>query len=107
MLINATFFHVLPTIRTRVYSPGLTTAVALFFPVGVWTYLAARANGALGATDALLSIVCGAGLMASPIVLLKIKSLPLFNYAAMKTGKSAAKSRRGSGGGVTARRASR
>jgi len=25
MLINATFFHVVPTVATRVYSPGLAT----------------------------------------------------------------------------------
>lgn len=34
MLINATFFHVLTVIKTRGrYSPGVFTAVVLFYPI--------------------------------------------------------------------------
>jgi hypothetical protein len=106
MLINATIFHVLPTIRTRVYSPGLATAVALFYPVAIWTYLAARADGALTTAGLLLSVVGGAALMASPIVLLKIKHLPMFDYASMKPAKSTAKTRRSTGTRLGARRPS-
>src|ERR1700712_5011866 len=36
MLINAVFFHILPVVRMRGrFSPGLATAVVLFFPVGI------------------------------------------------------------------------
>lgn len=38
-LINATFFNILPVIRTRGrFSPGLITAIVLFWPVGVACY---------------------------------------------------------------------
>lgn len=33
ILINSTFFHVVPTVVTRVYSPGLATAFVPFYPV--------------------------------------------------------------------------
>jgi hypothetical protein len=80
MLINATFFHVLPTLTTRVYSPGLATAVGLFYPVGAWAYFGAWSDGVLTAQAAILSAVFGAGLMATPIVLLKVKSLAVCAY---------------------------
>jgi hypothetical protein len=40
MLINATFFHVLPFARSggRRFSPGLATAVVLFYPIGIACY---------------------------------------------------------------------
>lgn len=79
MLINATFFHVLPVIRMRGrYSPGVFTAVVLFYPIGIACYLRAAADGQLGAGTLIGSLAIGAGLMASPIILLKIKSRPYF-----------------------------
>jgi hypothetical protein len=79
MLINATFFHVLPTLRTDGrFSPGLFTAVVLFYPIGFACYWRAAADGALGASALIGSLVLGAVLMASPIVLLKIKDRPYF-----------------------------
>ena len=38
MLVNATFFHVLPFLWTRINSPGMFTAVLLFYPVAGWVY---------------------------------------------------------------------
>jgi uncharacterized protein with HXXEE motif len=79
MLINATFFHVLPMIIMRGrFSPGLFTAVVLFYPVGIACYWRAAADGALSAAVLIGSIVIGAALMASPIVLLRIKDKPYF-----------------------------
>ncbi|HAB18630.1 MAG TPA: HXXEE domain-containing protein [Verrucomicrobiota bacterium] len=73
MLINGTFFHVLPWILTRGrFSPGLGTAVLIFFPVATWTYLGAQADGVLSLEVFLLSLLLGAVLMASPIVMLKL-----------------------------------
>lgn len=80
MLINATLFHVLPVIATKVYSPGVTTAVVLFYPVGAWTYYGAWKDGALTFASGLISVVMGAALMATPIVLLKIKQNRRFQY---------------------------
>jgi hypothetical protein len=82
MLINATFFHVLPVLIKRVYSPGVATAVVLFYPVAIWAYCGASADGVLTVGQAVLSLLFGAGLMASPIVLLKIKGHKLFRYDA-------------------------
>ncbi len=75
MLINATFFHVLPFIKARGrFSPGLVTAVALFYPIGIAEFVVARA----GAGEIILAFVIGAILMASPVVFLTLKSRPYF-----------------------------
>ncbi len=79
MLINATFFHVLPFARTGGrFSPGLVTAVVLFYPIGVACYWRASHGGTLRMRSLVGSLVLGALLMASPIVLLKIKNLRYF-----------------------------
>ncbi|MGX1306113.1 hypothetical protein AB7M35_000833 [Amorphus suaedae] len=79
MLINATFFHVLPFARTRGrFSPGLLTALVLFYPIGIACYYQAAADGTLDAFALLVSVLIGAALMAAPVVLLQIKSRPYF-----------------------------
>jgi hypothetical protein len=79
MLINATFFHVLPVIRMHGrFSPGLFTAIVLFYPVAVACYWRAAADGTLGAGALIGSLLIGAALMASPVVLLLIKDKPYF-----------------------------
>lgn len=82
MIINATFFHVLPMVTTRGrFSPGAFTAVALFYPVGLGVYVSAAAEGLL-TTDAVIgSILVGALLMAYPVVMLRLKGLPYFRQA--------------------------
>lgn len=79
MLINATFFHVLPVLRTRGRnSPGVFTAVVLFYPIAAACYWRASQDGLLDAQTLIGSLVIGALLMAFPVVLLKIKSRPYF-----------------------------
>jgi Protein of unknown function with HXXEE motif len=79
MLINATFFHVLPMVVTRGrYSPGVFTAVVLFYPVALACYWAAARTGTLTAAQVAGSATIGALLMASPIVLLHLKTWPYF-----------------------------
>lgn len=79
MLINATFFHVLPFVRTRGrFSPGLLTALVLFYPIGIVCYFQAAAEGTLDAFSLVVSFLIGAVLMAAPVVLLQIKSRPYF-----------------------------
>jgi hypothetical protein len=73
-IVNALLFHVLPSIRSRRYAPGLATAVVLFLPVGLWVYLGARFDGALSLRSLLVSIAGGIVLMAYPVVLVKIRS---------------------------------
>ena len=79
MLINATFFHVLPFRRTRGhFSPGLATAVVLFYPLGIAEFFQAASEARLGARVALMAFVVGAVLMACPIVMLRLKGRPYF-----------------------------
>jgi hypothetical protein len=79
MLINATFFHVLPVIKMRGrYSPGVFTAVVLFYPIAGLCYWRAWNLGIVDAGGVVTSFVIGALLMASPIVLLNIKGKPYF-----------------------------
>ena len=79
MLINATFFHVLPVIRMKGrFSPGLFTAIVLFYPVAIACYWRAAVDGTLGAGALVGSLLIGAALMASPVVLLLIKDKPYF-----------------------------
>jgi hypothetical protein len=78
MLINATLFHVVPFATTHIFSPGLITAVVLFYPIAGWVYYAAWLDGALTRETGIVSAVIGALLMASPIVLLRVKDKPFF-----------------------------
>lgn len=79
MVINATLFHVLPFVVTRGrFSPGLATAVVLFYPTAWFTYRGAALDGVLSTSVVVISFVIGALLMASPIVLLKLRSKPYF-----------------------------
>jgi Protein of unknown function with HXXEE motif len=76
MLINATFFHVAPFLWTRGrFSPGLITAMVLFFPLGIATMRAGHLD-AIGLAEAL---GIGALMMATPIIFLKLKDKPYFN----------------------------
>jgi Protein of unknown function with HXXEE motif len=76
MLINAMFFHIAPFVWTRGrFSPGLITAVLLFLPIAIYAIRVAEVNErSLG-----LAFLIGAGLMATPIVFLKLKSKPYFD----------------------------
>lgn len=79
MLINATFFHVLPVVRMKGrFSPGLITAIVLFFPVAIACYWRAASDGRLSATALIGSLILGALLMATPVILLLIKDKPYF-----------------------------
>ena len=79
MLINATFFHVLPVIRFYGrFSPGLITAVVLFYPCAIWAYIAAFNEGLVDTASLVGSFAIGAALMATPIIFLRIKDKPYF-----------------------------
>ena len=82
MLINATFFHVLPFVRTKGrYSPGLTTAVVFFYPLGIAMFAQAHAEGRLSLATGIGAFVAGGALMAFPVILLKLKNRPYFRQA--------------------------
>jgi hypothetical protein len=78
MLINATFFHVMPFIRFRGrFSPGLISALVLFYPVGIACYWRAISDG-IGGAGIAISAALGVALMAAPVVLLLIKDRAYF-----------------------------
>jgi uncharacterized protein with HXXEE motif len=82
MLINAVFFHILPFVLTKGrFSPGLATAVLLFLPLGIAIWRQAASDGVLDWQTATLAIIGGAGLMAYPIVMLRLKAKPYFQQA--------------------------
>jgi hypothetical protein len=82
MLINAIFFHIAPFIWTRGrFSPGLFTAILLLIPVGAGCYWAAHDAGVLTPARIAGSLLLGAALMATPVILLRIKDRPYFRQA--------------------------
>ncbi len=78
MVINAIFFHVLPFVVTKKYSPGLISAVLLFLPIGIWLFYGAAQDGVLSVVTAISAIILGAALMAYPVILLKVRDKPFF-----------------------------
>ena len=79
MLINATFFHVLPFLAFKGrFSPGVGTAVLLFYPIAIWAYYGAYVDGVLSFQTLILSLVIGTALMASPVIMLKLRLHPYF-----------------------------
>ena len=77
-LINAVFFHLVPTIQVRRPNPGIFSAMLLYLPIGIWAYLAASSDGALDLATVILSAVIGAAAMTSALVLLIIQ--PRLHY---------------------------
>jgi hypothetical protein len=79
MLINGVFFHIAPVIITHGrFSPGLFTAIILLIPIGLLCYRAANSAGKLDVFSAVFSVALGAALMATPIILLRIKDRQYF-----------------------------
>lgn len=75
MLINATFFHLLAFVWTRGrFSPGMISAVVLFYPVGILCFREAWVTGVLTGRVLAEALLAGAALMAIPVVLLKLCS---------------------------------
>jgi hypothetical protein len=71
-LINAVFFHLLPSLGAGRPNPGAFTAVLLYIPISLWAYVAASGDGALSAGAFLLSLLLGALAMALAIVMLML-----------------------------------
>jgi hypothetical protein len=75
MLVNAVVFHILPSLNSGAYSPGLMTALALFLPLGGWCFITAW----LHQRSTLKLVIPGSILlMAFPVVMLKLK--PIIGY---------------------------
>ncbi|MGA7395951.1 MAG: HXXEE domain-containing protein [Solirubrobacterales bacterium] len=72
-VINAVFFHMLPSARTERIIPGTISAVFIYLPVAAWMYWAAAEDGHLSFGTFILSFILGAAFMAWPIALLYLK----------------------------------
>jgi len=75
MLVNAVGFHIIPTLRTGLFSPGLISALLLFLPLSGWCMVTAFKHHRSSLKVVMpLSVM----LMAFPVVMLKLK--PLLGY---------------------------
>jgi hypothetical protein len=73
LLVNALFFHLLPSVQARRPNPGFFTAMVLYLPIGIWVYVAAADDGVLSFWTLIASIVLGTLAMASVLVLLMLQ----------------------------------
>lgn len=69
-LINAVFFHLLPSFRAGRPNPGVFTATLRYVPIAIWAYFAASGDGVLDPGTFVLSLALGALAMASTIGML-------------------------------------
>jgi hypothetical protein len=72
MIINAILFHIIPTIKSRVYSPGVVTGIILFLPVGTLCFYYPYKLNIIGVYDIVVAFILGFILMMYPVVLLRI-----------------------------------
>ena len=80
LIINAIFFHLLPAIIQRHFSPGLFSAILLLLPSGVLTYYGIALDGGMPAW-VILASGFGAAVFAG-FVLLLAKTEARFRYKA-------------------------
>jgi ACR3 family arsenite efflux pump ArsB len=74
MIINALFFHIVPTIISRKLSPGIFTSIILFIPLSIYTFYKVSKQYELSAKSLVIAIIGGAIVMMYPILLVKIRS---------------------------------
>lgn len=72
-MINGLFFHLIPTLVKRVFSPGTFTGVILYLPFGVLVYYGAYLDDQLTIPVFFSSILLGIIFMAYPVILQKMK----------------------------------
>lgn len=75
MIINATFFHVGPTIFYRRFSPGTITGLILFLPIAGWIYYGAVQDEILTTRALVMSTIGGLLVMAFPVLLMRSKAM--------------------------------
>jgi hypothetical protein len=67
-LVNAIFFHILPTIVTGRVSPGIYTAAILYVPFSSWALVGAARDG-VPRTAIATALIAGALMMVSVVLL--------------------------------------
>lgn len=78
LVINVTFFHLLPMIiMGGKFSPGVLTGVFLFYPLGYVTYV-----GAARPTETIVwAVIIGAAVILWPMLLLRLRTQRYFTGA--------------------------
>ncbi len=66
-LVNAIFFHILPTIVQRRVSPGVYTSVLLYLPFSSWAIIGAARDG-VRRSKILVAFVCGTIMMLGAVL---------------------------------------
>ena len=69
-LVNAIFFHILPTILRSRVSPGVYTAVLLYLPFSLWALVGAARDG-VPRQDITTAFVAGTVIMVSVVLAAK------------------------------------
>ncbi|MBK5232498.1 MAG: HXXEE domain-containing protein [Thermoleophilia bacterium] len=73
-VINAVFFHMLPSARGDRLTPGTLSAVFIYLPVAAWMFWAASEDGRLDFATFVGAFIIGAAIMAYPLVVLVLKT---------------------------------
>lgn len=82
-LINAIFFHLLPTIIRKRLSPGVITSFVLYLPLSFFTYYTAYKIQNVSIDTLFISLLGGLLLMSFPLLLQKTKHLIRSKESAM------------------------
>jgi hypothetical protein len=93
LVINVTFFHLLPMIISGgQFSPGVISGVLLFYPIGYYAY----STTAVPQNMIVWSVIIGAAIIGWPLLLLWMRKQPYFRgtAAAGDGGRALARRRR-------------
>jgi hypothetical protein len=71
-VINASLFHLVPSVAAKRPNPGMFTATLLYLPLGAWCYVAASQDHRLTAATAVGSVLIGGAAMALPLAILRL-----------------------------------
>ena len=78
LVVNVTFFHLLPMAMSGGrFSPGAISGVLLFYPIGWLAFTGANVTPAM----LLWAVVIGAAAIGWPVLLLKLRSEPYFRVS--------------------------
>ena len=72
-VLNAIFFHMIPSARDERLSPGTLSAVFIYLPVAAWMFWAAGTDDQLNFGTFVLAFVIGAAIIAFPIALIVLR----------------------------------
>lgn len=72
-VLNAIFFHMLPSARDERLTPGTLSAVFIYLPVAAWMFWAAGTDDRLNFGTFVLAFVLGAVIMAYPLAMLVLR----------------------------------